>query len=104
MAEYKGHFIFNKLSISLYASDKIGVYYMGCINALSGKLEVLYIGRAVGSGVNIKSRLFDHFNNGEWIDVSHFGYIEFLDINEAITFEKSEIVRLLYPKYNKRVG
>ena len=98
ISNYYGHYSYNSNSISRNAIDKIGVYYCGYIGK-NGKLSTLYVGRAAGDGVTIRSRLFDHLNNNRWPDVSHFGFRVCDTKSEAIDLEAKEIARLK-PKYN----
>ena len=102
VSEYKGHFSYDKLFINMSAPDSIGVYYMGVQN-LDNSLGVLYVGRALGEGVTIKSRLLDHISKNEWPDVIRFGYTVCSTSQEVENLEKAEILRL-NPKYNQRIG
>jgi excinuclease UvrABC nuclease subunit len=105
MQPYKGHHNYNKTSVMLFAPDTIGVYYCGIVNS-SNSLSPLYIGRAIGENVTIRSRLFDHLNNDSWSGVTHFGYIICQTPREAEIFEASEIKRF-QPRYNvqgKKIG
>ena len=95
---YFGHYHFNKESVELNASDGIGVYYLGWVNPLTNILETYYVGRALGTGVSVKSRLLDHLTNG-WSDVVHFGYILCTSQKEVEDLEAAEIKRI-QPKYN----
>jgi excinuclease UvrABC nuclease subunit len=99
--QYKGNYAYNKLSITQYASDGIGVYYCGSKNA-DGSLFPLYIGRAKGENVSIKSRLLDHFRDDNWSDVSIFGYRECTTMKEAEDLEAAEIAKFK-PKYNTQL-
>jgi hypothetical protein len=95
--QYVGHYRHNKISVDLNAPLVMGVYYLGALN-LTGGLVPYYIGRAMGTGVTIKSRLIDHLS--EWQDVTHFGYVTFNTPIEAQIFEDLEIKKH-NPKYNK---
>lgn len=100
---YVGNYPYNKFSIITYAPDKIGVYYCGVLNN-DRSLGVLYVGRAKGENISIKSRLLEHFNNSEWPDVTHFGFCVCSTESEVENLEKTETIRLECPKYNKRIG
>ncbi len=76
----------------------MGVYYCGYVNA-QNVLEVLYVGRALGIGVSVKSRLLDHFRDDNWPGVTHFGFHACTTWQEAENLEAAEIKRL-QPKYN----
>ena len=97
---YKGNFKYDKWSVPNNAPEEIGVYYCGYINT-KGNLSALYVGRAVGIGVTIKSRLLDHLREDNWPDVTHFGYCICDTKREAEDFEREEIKRLK-PKYNSQ--
>lgn len=97
--QYMGNYPFNKLKITTFAPDSQGVYYCGFVK-LDGSLGTLYVGRAKGTGVTIKSRLHDHFNYDRWGSVTHFGYILCTTDQDAINLEAYEI-RRLQPTYNK---
>lgn len=64
-------------------------------------LKVLYVGRARGEGVSIKSRIYNHLKEDFWPGVTHFGFIVCSDISTIDTFEAIEILRL-QPIYNQR--
>ena len=98
---YNGHFSYNGQSVRLNAPDKIGVYYCGYLN-YSNQLIPLYIGRAIGIGVTLKSRLLDHLREDRWPDVTHFGYNVCLTKQEAESLERSEINEHK-PKYNDQL-
>lgn len=100
--QYKGNYVYNKLSITQYASDGIGVYYCGYRNPSNNSLKPLYIGRAKGEGVSIKSRLLDHLRDDNWPDVNVFGYQECTTMKEAEDLEESEIKKY-QPKYNTQL-
>lgn len=59
---YKGNYQYNILSIMANASAEMGVYYCCYMN---GKNEpfTLYVGRARGDGLSIRSRILDHMRN-----------------------------------------
>jgi excinuclease UvrABC nuclease subunit len=97
---YKGHYQYNKLSISNNAPDEIGVYYCGSLNK-NGELIPYYIGRALGENVTIKSRLLDHFRHDYWSDVTYFGFQVCTTTKEVESFEKTQIEKYK-PKYNKQ--
>jgi excinuclease UvrABC nuclease subunit len=97
--DYQGHYSFNSNSVSNNAPESWGVYYCGYLNQ-DNILITLYVGRAAGEGVNIKSRLLDHLRENKWPDVTHFGYKECTTQQEAINLETNEIKRLNQPKYN----
>ncbi len=103
IGDYKGNFPYSKFSIITNAPQNIGIYYCGAMNE-NGSLGVFYVGRAKGESVTIRSRLLDHFNNGEWSDITHFGFRTCSIEAEVESIEKSEVVRLNIPKYNKKVG
>lgn len=95
---YSGHFPYNGLSVATNATDNLGVYYCGYVNGNSA-LITLYVGRAAGDGVSVRSRLSDHLRNDSWRDVTHFGYRICSTKKEAEDLEAAEIQRL-QPKYN----
>jgi len=95
---YSGNFLYNQPSVAVSAPDSLGVYYCGSLNQ-DRSLGALYVGRALGDGVTIKSRLRDHFSD-RWPDVTHFGFRICTTMKEAEDLESSEIQRL-QPKYNK---
>lgn len=95
---YSGNYPYNRSSVTISAPDNIGVYYCGSLNQ-NGGLGTMYIGRALGDGVTIKSRLIDHLVD-KWTDVTHFGYRICTTKKEAEDLETNEIQRL-QPKYNK---
>ena len=94
---YAGSYPYNKDSISRYASDNFGVYYCGYMNG--NTLATMYVGRAAGDGVSIKSRLLNHLSNDYWPKVTHFGFHVCDTKSEAIDLEAREIERL-QPPYN----
>ena len=98
--QYVGHYLYNQLSVSNNAPDSMGVYYCGVLNQ-ENKLIIYYIGRAMGDGVTIKSRLFDHLRNDNWSDVTYFGHQVCTTKQEAEDFEKEEIAKYK-PKYNEQ--
>lgn len=102
ISNYYGHYLFDSRSIDQFAPELKGVYYCGTSNP-NGSLGASYVGRAAGQGVTIRTRLQNHFQNDNWQDASHFGYIVCEEEEEAQRFELMEIVRL-NPKYNKRLG
>lgn len=102
IGEYKGHYSYDKLFINLSAPDSVGIYYMGDKN-IDGSLVVTYVGRALGESVTIKSRLIDHLNKNEWLDVKYFGFRICTTQKEIEDLEKAEIVRLK-PIHNQRIG
>ena len=95
---YSGSFPYNRPSVQIFAPGSLGVYYCGYLN-VAGTLICHYVGRAIGEGVTIRSRLVDHFTDG-WPDVTHFGHQVCTTAKEAEDLEKGEIKRL-QPKYNK---
>lgn len=95
---YSGHYAYNKASILQNASDNMGIYYCGYLGS-GGKLYPLYIGRAKGDGVSIRSRLLDHIRDNHWPDITHFGYQVCSTKQEAENLEIQEIKRC-NPKYN----
>lgn len=97
---YAGHYPYTEQLININAPESIGVYYCGYVNN-QNVLVTLYVGRAMGTGVTIRSRIQDHFRNDNWSDVSHFGYAICSTAKDAEDFEVSEI-RRLQPKYNRR--
>ncbi|OGM01891.1 hypothetical protein A2115_00375 [Candidatus Woesebacteria bacterium GWA1_41_8] len=103
IGKYNGHYSYDKPFIMTNAPDEIGIYYLGLLNG-DGSLGVLYVGRAKGEDVSIKSRLLNHLNNNEWPDVTHFGFCICDSEGEATAHEVSETKRLNYPKYNQRAG
>lgn len=94
---YSGHYLYNKVSITSNAPGTFGVYYCGFING--NNLTPLYIGRAAGDGVTIKSRLLDHLSNDRWPNVTHFGFRICTTKTEAIDQEALDI-RAFQPPYN----
>jgi len=96
--DYQGHYQYNKVSVTNNASEEMGVYYCGYVNA-NNILITHYVGRAKGDGVSIRSRLLDHLRQDNWPDVSHFGYRVCTTKKEAEDLEASEIQRLK-PRYN----
>ncbi len=98
LQSYKGHYPYNKETVSGWDSNAIGVYYCGYPNG--GGLDVLYVGRATNYG-GIRTRLLQHLAEDQWRDVSHFGYCVCTTSEEAENFEASEI-RRLQPRYNKQ--
>lgn len=98
---YSSISLYNQTSARLSAPESSGVYYCGVLNQ-NGRLYPYYIGRALGEGVSIRSRLLDHMRVGEWPDVTHFQYV-LLKTEDVTDFEANEIVRF-NPKYNQRVG
>lgn len=99
MQKYNGHYPYNKLSIISNAPDEIGVYFCGYISQANGSLATLYVGRAKGENVTIKSRLLNHLNDDNWPGVNHFGFIICQTPKEAENLETLEIQRLK-PNYN----
>lgn len=95
---YNGHHSYDRPTISYKAPEAIGVYYCGAINT-AGNLVPYYIGRAMGEGVSISSRLLDHLRENNWPGVAHFGYCICTTQKEAEEFEKSEIQKF-QPRYN----
>jgi hypothetical protein len=98
---YKGHFGYDKATVSNWEHNLIGVYYCG-YPLSNGSLGVVYIGRAVGDD-GIKGRLLQHLSEYKWPEVSHFGYVECDTVQEAIDFEVAEIKRI-NPKHNVHHG
>ena len=98
MEEYRGSYNYNKYTVPINAPEEIGVYYCGKLNS-NNSLIPLYIGRAMGENVTIKSRLLDHLSKDYWPDVTHFGYVVCQTPREAEIFEASEI-NDFKPKYN----
>ena len=96
--QYKGKYPYNRSSILQNAPDSIGVYYC-CNLGTNGQSHALYIGRAKGDGVSIRSRLLDHIRDENWPDVTHFGYYVCSTKQEAEDLEIQEI-RRCNPKYN----
>lgn len=93
-------FEFHEKAIRYFAPDTIGVYY--CLGKLSnGNWKVLYIGRAQGTNVTIRSRLLDHYRDNKWYDVMNFCFYPCRTPQEAIELEKIEIQRHM-PKYNQQ--
>lgn len=97
--DYSGHHGYDKWSVTSKAPDNIGVYYCGVLNFKG--LIPLYIGRAIGENVTIKSRLLDHVRDDNWPEVTHFGYQICTTVKEAEDLEASEIASWK-PKYNKQ--
>ena len=95
---YFGHHPFNAFSINLFAHTGSGVYYCGYINEHS-QLVPLYIGRAAGLSVSVKSRLLDHLRDQLWDGITHFGYTP-CSPEEAVAWEAMEI-KSRQPYYNK---
>jgi len=87
IGKYMGNYTYDKQFINLNAPENIGVYYMGTLNN-NGSLGTLYVGRAKGNAVSIKSRLLDHINNNEWPDITHFGYVVCTSEAEVEDLEK----------------
>lgn len=101
ICSYRGHYGYNKVSILADAPDSIGIYYCGNID-LNGDLLPLYIGRAKGDGVSIRSRLLDHIQNDYWPDVTHYGYRVCSTKFEVESLEPQEIKKY-NPKYNTQL-
>jgi len=97
--DYRGHFSFNHNSISQNAADDHGVYYCGYIDT-ENKLQPLYIGRAIGDYVSIKSRLLEHYADRKWPDVTSFGFQVCTTKAEAEQLEQDRI-KEFQPKYNQ---
>ena len=95
---YAGSYPYNKDSITRYASDKLGVYYVGYLKG--DNLVTMYVGRAAGNGVSIKSRLLNHLSQDYWPEVSSFGFSVCDTKTEAENLEAQEINRLK-PPYNR---
>lgn len=95
MTSYTGHYIFDRIHVSLYSPENKGVYYCGYVNS-SGNLVVLYVGNSTTS---IRERLQDHLSSKRWPDVTHFGFKKCLADFEAENLERSEILNF-NPKYN----
>lgn len=98
ISNYTGHYAYNRQSIGTNAPEDHGVYYCGYPNSKNA-LVILYVGRAVGDGVTIRSRLYDHLRDDNWSDVTHFGYAICSTVQEAKDFEESEIEKYK-PRYN----
>jgi len=96
--DYNGHHPFNESTIMQNAPAKHGVYYCGYI-ADTGNLATHYVGRAMGEGVTIRTRLLDHLRRAGWTDVTNFGFRVCTLDSEVEQLEKTEIKRL-NPKYN----
>ena len=97
---YSGHYAYNKITILRVAPDNMGIYYCGCLGS-DGKLYPLYIGRAKGDGVSIRSRLLDHLRDDYWPSATHFGYHVCSTKQEAENLEIQEIKRC-NPKHNSQ--
>lgn len=95
---YKGHFAYTLQSVSNNAPQSKGVYYMGSLNQ-DGSLGVTYVGKS-SDGADMRGRLLSHYNNGEWSDITHFGYRVCTTIQEADKLEADEITRL-QPTHNQ---
>ncbi|OGV92832.1 hypothetical protein A3B57_02260 [Microgenomates group bacterium RIFCSPLOWO2_01_FULL_47_10] len=102
IGNYQGNYFYNTGSVQAVAVDTWGIYYCGRLDP-SGKLLPLYIGRACGEGVSVRSRLLDHLRQDQWSDVTHFGYRTGATSQEVVSFEATEIAEF-NPKYNQRVG
>lgn len=96
--QYTGHYQYNSSSVTNNAPDKTGVYYCGHLNS-EGSLIPDYIGRAMGEGVTIQSRLADHLREDYWPDATHFGYQICTTKSETEAHEAEEIAKYK-PKYN----
>jgi excinuclease UvrABC nuclease subunit len=101
MYGYKGNFAYNKFSVQISAPECMGVYYCGKPGS-NGGLFPLYIGRAKGDGVSIRSRLLDHIRDDYWPDATLFGYHVCTTKTEAENLEAQEI-RKYNPKYNTQL-
>jgi len=97
--QYQGPYTYNQKIVSDWDSTAIGVYYCGYVNNYSGSLKPLYIGKGTGDG-GMRVRLFDHLQNENWSDATHFGYCVCDTVKEAEDFEVAEINRCA-PKYNQ---
>ncbi len=98
--QYKGNYQYSEISILISAPKEIGVYYVGILNR-EGELWPFYIGRAMGEGVTIKSRILDHLRENKWLDITHFGYQICSNKQEVEILEKKQILKYK-PKYNKQ--
>ena len=97
--EYRGNFQFEKNTIIQNAITDHGIYYCGYTNS-QGSLVPLYIGRAVGDEVTIRSRLLEHNSSKNWPDVTSFGFQVCTTKAEAEQLEQDQI-RKFQPKYNQ---
>lgn len=95
---YSQSYLYHQTSVTDFAPLNWGVYYIGYVDNL-GRLYPLYIGRASGIGVTIRSRLFDHLREIFWSDATHFCFRLCTTPSEAIFLETAEIQRF-QPKYN----
>ena len=89
---YQGHYSYNSISALLSAPNSKGIYYCGFVNQ-QGLLVPMYVGRARGDGVTIRSRLLDHLRNDKWLGVTHFGFTVystelFIDAIEGIEISR----------------
>lgn len=97
--DYRGNFQFEKNSIIQNALTEWGVYYCGYITS-QGTLKPLYIGRAIGEDVTIRSRLLEHKSSKFWPDVTSFGFQVCTTKSEAEKLEQDQIKKF-QPKYNQ---
>lgn len=97
---YKGNYQYNIMSVIINAPAEMGVYYC-CYMNYQNEPFALYVGRAKGDGVSIRSRLLDHLRSDHWPAVTHFGFKICTTKKEAEDLEVKEIKRLK-PDYNER--
>jgi excinuclease UvrABC nuclease subunit len=95
---FKGNYKYNEKDVKLYAPDRQGVYYIGGW-AADGFILIEYIGKAIGEGVSIKTKLLDHLSNNELKKLSHFAFRIITTEKEIEECEKSEI-KVYSPRYN----
>ena len=94
---YNGHHPYTQVCVGGWQYALTGVYYCGYLGA-DGRLQPLYIGRAIGDG-GIRGRLLDHLRDDVWPGVTHFGFAVCATAQEAITHEAAEI-RRFQPRFN----
>lgn len=94
---FKGPFSYDRDTVEDWDNDSMGVYYVGKKNDKNA-LVIFYIGRAITDG-GIRDRLLQHLGESKWYDATYFGYHICGTSQEAIDWEKEEIVRY-NPKYN----
>ena len=96
--DYKGHYSYDKNTITNWNNTSIGVYYCGVLSS-AGKLSVYYVGKGTSSE-GMRARLLDHLNISNLPGCTHFGYRVCGTKTEAENFEMKEIERL-QPRYNQ---
>lgn len=89
--------LFNRNTINNYIPNTCGVYYLRGIADETSLYPVYYIGRAkLGQ---LRTKLMEHCQKEDWLDVVYFNYIECDTDREARILHKHEVSRHK-PKYN----